>query len=635
MEKKQLIIRPKGSAKPRTPRWHLVCLSPKHEEPIYDFPFTVGRKLAESKGWQIAAASVSRKQFVLETEASRVLYRNLSQNPALINGKHRVSESLTLAEGYPYWLIFGSVLLVLGTDLEQCRRKAASLAARYYLVLGEEERFGPLSCNDLKNELKHGTLGMQATVCSLAEPDRRLPLAHLLGDAPQADEAATRIAVPANHQAQAQQAPAASAPEPAAPPAAPLPPPPPAPAHAPQGEYANPPPKAAPSGRTFRCPSCCAPLSEGELLAVAAAPELRGDALLGPLEPRRFTPTRFNEAGLPLDDALTPCPDVACPVCHLRLPQRFSTLKQCSMALIGASEAGKSTLLASAVWQCRQHLRKRFGLGFMDLDLAANRWLTAYEEHCFFQPQGEAHPPLGKTAWDDPATTRRLFLNGSARLLPSPAFFHIRPIDAPNQACALTLYDCAGEHFQTGNDRAPSAVTLPLLHASLLCFLFDPVADPRMRALLPPEARLTLGATRRQDVLLTEFAERFHRQAGTHCAEKLRQPLLFALAKADLLHAHLPEMPALYRPADGGRYVLDKAALKTLSAQTEAFLSEIIPEAVDTARDIAERVLFLPLSALTAAGRPGEQAAASAPRYAPADLPIALTLAESGLLPLR
>ena len=64
--------------------------------------------------------------------------------------------------------------------------------------------------------------------------------------------------------------------------------------------------------------------NEDELLSIARHPFLTGDPVLGELAEMRFKPEVFDSNGIPLDERGEPSPDRACPVCHLRFPEKLT-----------------------------------------------------------------------------------------------------------------------------------------------------------------------------------------------------------------------------------------------------------------------------------------------------------------------
>ena len=384
------------------------------------------------------------------------------------------------------------------------------------------------------------------------------------------------------------------------------------------------------AGESFRCPYCRAVAPLENVLSVSVSPSLLGDPVLGEAEQRRFLPSRFTGTGLALDADGGVCTDIACPHCHMALPQVLIEMPQLVMSVIGAAGAGKSVFLASCIWECRRKLRRFFGIGFRDLDPVANRWINAYEEKLFFQADDRELQQIEKTDMASSNVCRSVMLDGDSVLLPLPSFFFLKR--GEDAAQSLVVYDSAGEHFRAGADRQSSAVTLNMLNADVLFFMFDPSADPRFRSRLDRGAGTALNYAQRQDVLLAEMSARIHRHLGNKGEGKLTRPLIFGVSKADLLARDLPQNVALYVETGApSRFALDIAALRALSDATERLLAEVVPEVVETAHDIAENVWFVPVSALGHNPmKEGVRPCDIKPLWA--ELPVVMTLARRGLI---
>lgn len=382
-------------------------------------------------------------------------------------------------------------------------------------------------------------------------------------------------------------------------------------------------------GESFRCPYCRAVVPMEDVLSVSVSPSLLGDPILGETEQRRFLPSRFTGTGLALDAAGGVCTEIACPRCHMSLPQVLIEMPQIVMSVVGAAGAGKSVFLASCIWECRQKLSRLFGIGFRDLDPVANRWINAYEEKLFFQENGEAFQQIEKTDLQASNVCRSVVLDGDSVLLPLPSFFLLKKDEGKPQS--LVVYDSAGEHFRAGADLQSSAVTLNMLNADVLFFMFDPSADPRFRSRLNRGGGTAQNYAQRQDVLLAEMSARILRHLGNRGERKLTRPLVFGVSKADLLSQSLPLEMSLYQDRGSRHFALDVAALRRLSEATERLLAEVVPEVVETAHDIAENVWFIPVSALGHNPmREGVRPCDIKPFWA--ELPIVLTLAKRGLI---
>ena len=384
-------------------------------------------------------------------------------------------------------------------------------------------------------------------------------------------------------------------------------------------------------GESFVCPYCRTVSKLGEVMAVAVSSELMGDSVLGEYEARRFLPSHFTKHGLAIDACGGVCTLAACPHCHMAVPQLLLETEQMSLAVIGAVGAGKSVFLASSMWECRQKLSANFGLVLTDLEPAANRWINAYEEKLFFQSEPTELQQIEKTELQDPHVSRMVKIRGENVLLPLPSFFYLqRPKDETRQS--LVIYDSAGEHFRAGAPTQNSMVTLNMLTASAIFFMFDPSAEPRFRSMLDMGKGTAQNNAQRQDILLSEMASRLRRYMGTKQERRLSKPLIFGVSKADLLRHHLPLGVDVYREGADGKMALDLGALRKVSDETEALLKKVVPDVVATVHGVANEVWFVPVSAL--GHNPMKEGIRPCDIHPIcAELPLVLTLAHKGLIP--
>ena len=575
--------------------WFIISIYPEACTKIDTFPFYVGRQPEQQENCLILLnQTVSREQFVLESRLRGVFYKNLSgSSPAQLDGVVSDGEC-KLDPNITHVIHMGDVSAVVGTDFEAVKQMAAQLASERYLVNHNGEEYGPMKEAELLEYCENGTFKPTTKVWCLADPSNVMEMSELIDfGSPDADPIASVPAVEKKRTVVAEEA---------------------------QAEL----------GESFMCPYCRTVSLLEDVLSVSTSPSLLGDPVLGEGEQRRFLPSQFTGNGLALDSEGGICTEIACPHCHMALPRMLLETPQMVMSVIGAAGAGKSVFLASSMWQCRQVLGRKFGVSFMDLDPVANRWINAYEEKLFFQEDDQTLQQIEKTDLQASNVCRTVMLDGDSVLLPLPSFFQLRTKTDP-QSQSLVVYDSAGEHFRAGADTQASAVTLNMLNADVLFFMFDPSADPRFRPMLDHGSGTAHNYAQRQDVLLAEMAARIRRHMGNRSESRLTKPLIFGVSKADLLRQHLPLDTEIYKKIDDKRYALDFNALRCVSEATEALLNDITPEVTATAHDIASEVWFVPISALGHNPmREGVRPCDIKPLWT--ELPVVFTLAKKGLL---
>ncbi len=576
--------------------WFAVCLNPQLAVRIPKLPIAAGRGNGSPQAGFLVIndPTVSRKQFslVLSTKGN-TFYKNESpDNPAEVDGAV-IQDKVKLSAEEVHIVRMGNVVLGLGTDYTAVTAAVQQENVVFYNARVNGQVLGPWTEEQLVDACNNGVVRRDTKIWYASDPSTVYSAGDLIDFGPEPEEVAIAAQTEGKRTVFAEEA----VPE---------------------------------LGESFKCPYCRAVSDLADVLSVSVSPSLIGDPVLGESEQSRFLPSQFTANGLAVDSEGGVCTEIACPHCHMSLPRNLLETPQVVMSVIGAAGAGKSVFLASSIWQCRQLLGRLFGITFMDLDPVANRWINAYEEKLFFQEDDTTLQQIEKTDLQASNVTRSVFLDGDIVLLPLPSFFQIKTREGTPQS--LVVYDSAGEHFRAGADSASSLVTLNMLGADALFFMYDPSADPRFRAMLDRGSGTARNYAQRQDILLAEMSARIMRHLGNRGEARLSRPLLFGVSKADLLQRHLPLDMPLYSQQPNGRYALDVAALTELSQKTADLLECIVPEVVATARNVADSVWFMPVSALGHNPmREGVRPCDIKPVWT--ELPVVFTLAKMGLIP--
>lgn len=575
--------------------WYFVCLAPKKALKIKVFPCNVGRSPEGISSVKFDDPSMSRVQFALNSLMGQVYYVNKSpDNPAMVDGAI-VSGKVRLTPGV-HIVKAGNTAIGIGTDYNELCAAVSAQTVEYYMARAGGRELGPWTGEQLVQACENGVLGRDSKVWFTHDPATIYAASEIVDFGPEP------AAVAAGEQVAERRFVTVD-----------------------QGAVVE-------LGENFKCPYCRTVSDIGDVLSVSVSPNLLGDSVLGEGEQSRFAPTNFTDNGLALDAEGGVCTDIACPCCHMSIPQDLMQLEQVVMSVVGTAGAGKSVFLASSIWQCRQLLKLKFGVGFRDLAPSWNAWIRAYEEKLFFQQDDTKLQQIEKTDLQALNISRSVNLGGESVLLPTPSYFRLD--GGKSDACekSFVVYDCAGEHFLPGADVHSSLVTLHTLSADSILFLFDPSADPRMRPLLDRGNGTASNYAQMQDVLLAELAAKSKKYMGNRGGRKLKQPLLFAISKADMLRNELPMDVDVYRINEAGNLSLDVAAFREVSDKTEAFLDKYVPEVSATARDISNDIWFLPVSALGHNPmREGVRPCDIKPIWT--ELPVVFTLAQKGIIP--
>ncbi len=364
--------------------------------------------------------------------------------------------------------------------------------------------------------------------------------------------------------------------------------------------------------KKISCANCWHKFSPEDVFFVSKHADLLGDPVLGGDEYLRFQPTRFTVKGEALDPRGVPTYSLACPRCHLPIPDALLEVAPLFVSMIGSPASGKSHYLAAMSWELRR-LMPRARLAFTDADAAANRVIHEYEQTLFLNPRPDEPTEIRKTQRDDPRLYRSVLLDGGAVRFPVPLQFSLWPAaghhernHASRVGRVLVIYDNAGEDYLPGAEERGSAVTEHLGRVHVLLFLFDPTQDPRFGAACgatPQRAtdESAPGLLVRQETILREAISRIRRLKGLTEGERLRRPLIVIVSKLDAWESLLPA------PVGPDPYADESAnePLKVLTVRVEevsnsvrALLLRLCPEFVTTAESLTESVTYVPVSSL-------------------------------------
>ena len=364
--------------------------------------------------------------------------------------------------------------------------------------------------------------------------------------------------------------------------------------------------------KVVTCPHCWDKFSLESIHYISRHTDLTGDPVLGADAQQRFLPTRFNAKGNAVDAHGLECPDMACPRCHLRIPDSIIDLDSFFYSIIGAPASGKSYFTTSLIWRLRKILPQKLDLAISDADGVSNMVLNRYDQLLFNNPNHSEYVALPKTELQGNEFTNQILFEGMNVNLPIPFVFKLQPLDTHHShedgkalpPRNMVLYDNAGEHFEPGREQITNLATSHLSHSSGLIFLFDPSKDGRMITKCNPEDPQVneAGKVTNQMALLNEMISRIRRYTGMKATEKYLKPLLIVVPKYDMWREMFPvelknEEPLKYDEANM-RYRLDVGCILKISYLLRDLLLKLSPEIISVAEVFAEQVFFIPVSAL-------------------------------------
>lgn len=359
------------------------------------------------------------------------------------------------------------------------------------------------------------------------------------------------------------------------------------------------------------CPHCWHKFGMSKMLFISQHVDLIGDPVLGPDAQQRFIPSHFNEQGYAIDAKGMVCQDMACPKCHLRIPDATIDMPFSIYSVVGAPASGKSYFLTAMTWQLRNILASHFDYTLTDTDAMFNSVLNNYESILFLNRNNNEYVALPKTELQGHDFSNQIMLNGMSVDLPLPFIFTLTPTPANtlyentrDGIQNIVLYDNAGEHFEPGRDSVTNIATHHLVHSDGIIFLYDPIKDSRMVTQCdssdPQVAQINRGVN--QLILLNEMINRIKKYRGMKPYEKYDKPLVVVIPKYDAWKKTFPvdleDTDFVHYDRNNMNYSLDLSIIINVSYIMRSELLRISPEVVATCEAFFSSVYFIPVSAL-------------------------------------
>jgi len=347
----------------------------------------------------------------------------------------------------------------------------------------------------------------------------------------------------------------------------------------------------------FLCPHCGEFFADRDVLAVAVHEDLRGDNLL-PDQMLRFKPGP-TDGERPLDAYGYPCPDLACPWCHQKLPPEFLKISNSSViiSLVGGQRAGKSYFLAVQADQMPTVLAEKTNLRWENHDPEGNMNLENYKDRILGARSPE-EAAIEKTVIGG-ITYREVHKGGRGISMPIP--FHYRIYGEDNdRPLTCTFYDNAGEHFTPTEPVEKNPGSLHVARAQAIMFLFDPLQSPKIARVMSDlgvsDPQLHQPMPDLQEVILAEMKTRIHRVRNILPGDQLDIPLAFVVGKYDAWGEIIRESE---RGVDteilrGGRLCME--TLQKNSHVAWGLMQKFVPSIVRSVEALASNVMYFPVS---------------------------------------
>lgn len=374
------------------------------------------------------------------------------------------------------------------------------------------------------------------------------------------------------------------------------------------------------------CPHCGRRFPPESLHFIARSPGLSYDHRLEQ-GTRRFLPSWFTVHGDAIDAGGEVCTETACPHCHLSVPRLLAVRPTLSFSIFGSPSSGKSYLLGAM----SRTMRRCTGpacVRYEDVDVNANAILLDYERRMFNQPSPAHWVWLEKTGeggdwysdvWYGPRRDRTgATIEKNLKSHPKPFMLRLE-VGAGHPAEHATaglgrvacLYDNAGEHYETADDRRVQQ-TSHLRHADGLIFVYDPTQEESFRRVCRERSndpQFTGPTVNPQEILFGNVMNRILMLRSKAATDIVRTPLVVALTKFDAWNFLLdgPTLPEVFRnvtlaAGDGGSQsikAIDPLVLTEVSRSCRDLLRRVAPGVVELIESRCERtaVFYVPVSA--------------------------------------
>lgn len=429
----------------------------------------------------------------------------------------------------------------------------------------------------------------------------------------------------------------------------------------------NLPPKSPlrPLIREVVCPHCWYHFAPEDVVWIAESPELRGDFRIGEDGAQRFLPMIFDFYGNAIDAKGAVCRKIACPHCHLQIPQTELEMPNFFISIAGAPASGKSYFLATMTMALRRKFPKYFHMNFMDADPHMNQILQEYEELLFLSENDLSVAKIDKTE-EQGVLYDTVIIDGRQVTFPSPFIFSLVPLDTHKFASRsnevsvnLCLYDNAGESYlpSQDSDKLTLPVTRHLAQSNCIFFLFDPLQDVRFQRICqkvsndPQITQSTGKKLVRQETVLTEMINRVRVHRNMNVTDKYTNPLFVIVTKADawapLLENELtieeePVEKVMIKGKDDQPtevYALREDKVRQMSKGVRNLLLREIPEVIGAVEQFATNVTYIPVSATgsspvvdTESNTVGFRSKDIKPKWVDVPILYALTQSRKGLI---
>lgn len=257
-----------------------------------------------------------------------------------------------------------------------------------------------------------------------------------------------------------------------------------------------------------------------------------------------------------------------CPFCHNELPHELGLTKNCTVALVGAKEVGKSNYIAVLIHELKNRLGSLFNASFNALDeQTRTRYRQDFERHIY--ERREVIP--GTVSARARIDVRYPLIYRLC--LESRWFFFTRM-----KVITLVFFDAAGEDLDHIDLMATEANYIA--QSEGIIFLLDPLQIPEVRSRVSPSVPLPTNNTQPAEII--ERVNGLIRQVhGMSPTKKIDTPVALAFSKIDSIRPLVEPASPIHRAAKHNGY-FDIADAEAMDESMRSYVEEWIGGGLNT-----------------------------------------------------
>lgn len=317
--------------------------------------------------------------------------------------------------------------------------------------------------------------------------------------------------------------------------------------------------------------------------------------LITPQLERRVFSANGTSPGVPVSCRCgTPNPQRVCPRCHNTLPNEFGALDSYTIALIGASEAGKSHYIAVLIHELTKRVGHRFNASLNALDdQTTRRYHEEFERHLY--TRGEI---IKRTL------SARANIDVRSPLVYRFSLEQRKFLSTRLRVASITFFDTAGEDLKAID--IMSTETRYIANSNGIIFLLDPLQIPAVGQRLMGSVSLPAIHTEPNEII-GRVAQLIRQHRQLRATTKIDTPVALAFSKIDAVRRLMDPGSPINEASDHDGF-FDLSDAERVNDSMRAYVAEWVGPDLDVfLRHNFRTFGYFGLSALGAAPDEGGQ----------------------------